>query len=116
MEKHFAHVAFGETVGGFDGNQAALNGALLYALIIDAASVIFDFNVDVVAAMVCAQRDSSSVRLACCNAITAELNSMGHGVAHKMDKRIGNLLNNIVVELGLASGEFEFDFLISGLC
>src|SRR5215472_810967 len=116
MEQHLAHVAFCETVGGFDGNQAALDGALLHTLIIDPAPVIFDFKVDVVATVIGAQRDFSRRGLARCNAVAAELDSMRHGIAHQMDERIGNLLNNVVIEFGLASGEFQLDFLIRGLC
>ena len=88
MEEHFAHVAFCEPVGGFHGNQAALDGALLHALVINAAAIVLDFDIDVVAAVIGAQRDFSGARLACRNAIAAELDSMGYGVTHEMDEGV----------------------------
>src|SRR5262249_5040106 len=57
MEQHLAKVAFREAVRGFRRDQSALDGALLHTLVIDAAAVVFDFDVDVIAAMVSTQRD-----------------------------------------------------------
>src|SRR5215469_14281776 len=102
MKEHFTHVAFREPVGGFHGNQAALNGALLHALVINAAPIVLNFNVNVIATMIRAQGDSSSVGLACCRAVGAVLDSMGYRVAYEMDEGIGNLLNDVVVQFGLA--------------
>src|SRR5260370_21204950 len=37
------------------------------------------------------------------------LDAVGDGVANEMYKRIGNLLNDVVVELGFVSGEVQLD-------
>src|SRR5215469_66761 len=105
MEKHLAHIAFGKPVGSFHGNQAALDGALLHALVINASSIIFDFNINMVAAMISAQCNFAGLRFTCRGAVAAQLDSMGDRVADKMDERVRNLLDDIVVEFGLASRE-----------
>ena len=112
MEEHFAHVAFGEAIGGFHRNQAALDGALLHAPVVDPAAVVLDFNVDVVAAVIRAQHDFSRGRLSRGGTIVAVLDSVRDGVTDEMSERIRNLLNDVVVEFGFASREFEFDFLV----
>ena len=71
MEKHFAQIAFGKTIGGFRGYQAAFDRALPHALVIDAAPVVLHFDVNVIAAVISAQADFADFRLARCNAVFA---------------------------------------------
>ena len=40
---------------------------------------------------------------------------MRNGIANQVDERIGNLLNDVVVELGFAAGEVEFDLFSGGV-
>src|SRR5438105_15587942 len=108
MEEHFAQVALGEPVSGFHRNEAALNGAFLDAVVFDAPAIIFDFDVDVIAAVIRAQHDLPGFRFVGNNAIAARLYAVRHGVTHEVDERIRNLLNNVVVEFSFTSGQFEF--------
>ena len=36
------------------------------------------------------------------------------GIAHEMDERVGDLLNDVVVQLGFTAGEVELDLLAGG--
>jgi len=115
MEKHFAKIALGEASGGFRRNETALGGALFYALVVDAAAVVFDFHVDVVATVIGAERNFADFGFAGRGAIGGVFNAVGDGIADEMDERIGNLLNDVVVEFGLAAGEIEMDLFTGGL-
>src|SRR5260370_33587140 len=109
MKEHRPKVALREPVRGFFGNKPALDGSLLYALVIDSAAVVFDFNVNVVAAMIGAQHYVSGRRFAAGRAVGALLDAVRHRIADQMYKRIGNLLNDIVVELRFAPGKIQLN-------
>src|SRR5262249_19085411 len=111
---HFAEVAFGEAIGGFGRNEAAFDGGLLDALVVDAAAVVFDFDVNVIAAMIGAKRDSADFRLADGDAIDGMLDAVCDGIANQVNERIGNLLDDAVVEFGFATGEIELDLFGGG--
>ena len=105
--KHFAQIAFGETARGFLRNETGFDSALLHAFVIDPAPVVFHFNVDVVAAMVGAQDDLTLFGLASTDAIFGAFDSVGHRIANEVHQRIGDLLNDVVIELGFAAGEIQ---------
>src|SRR5581483_2838864 len=92
MEKHFAKVTLGEAAGGLGRNESALDGALLHAFVVDAAAIIFDFDVDVIAAMVGAQEDSASFGFSGGETVGRRLDPVGDGVANQVNQGIGNLL------------------------
>ncbi len=46
VKKHFAEIALGEAVGGVVRHEAAFDGGDLDAIVIDAAAVVFDFDVE----------------------------------------------------------------------
>ena len=62
-----------------------------------------------IAAVISAQRDFAQFRLASCNAILRPLDAMRHRIANQMNERIGNLLNDVVVEFRLAAGKIKID-------
>src|SRR5579883_1372933 len=105
VEKHFAEIAFGEAIGGFRADEAAFDGALLDALVVDAAAVVFDFDIDVVAAVIGAERDLALLGLAIGRADVRQFDAMSDGVANEVDEGIGDLLDDVVVEFGFAAGE-----------
>jgi hypothetical protein len=55
--------------------------------------------------------DRSDGRLARGRALLGRLEGVVEGVAHDVDQRIDQLLDDQLVELGIAAGEFEGDFL-----
>src|SRR6267154_6694908 len=114
MEEHLAEIAVGKPVGRFGRDEAALDGAVLYAFVIDAAAVVFDFDVNVIAAMVGAQGNFAGFRFSGGAALGGIFDAVRDGIANKMDKRVGDLLNDVVVQLGFTAGEIEFDLLAGG--
>src|SRR5215831_32101 len=116
MEKHFAQLAFRQLIGGFLSNDTAINCALFDAFVVNSPAIIFDFDVDVIAAMIGAQCDSADFRFAGERAPIGEFDSVRNGVADEMYERIGNLLNDVVVKLGFAAEKIEFDKLAGRLC
>src|SRR5260370_41952060 len=76
MEEQLAEIALGEAIGGFGRNETAFECALLHALVIDAAAVVFDFDVDVIAAMISAEGDFAGFGLASGAAHIGGLDSM----------------------------------------
>ena len=57
-----------------------------------------------VAAMVGADCHVAHLALAGVIAIVAALQAVGHSVANQMDERVGNLLDNVVIEFSLRAG------------
>src|SRR5258707_1338236 len=88
MEQHFAKVTFRQPVRGFVRNQAALDRALLHAFVVDAASVVFHFDVNVIAAMIGAQGNFAFFGLSLRRANLRQFDSVRHGVAHQVHQRI----------------------------
>src|SRR5712672_3899432 len=114
MEEHLAEIAVGKPVGRFGRDEAALDGAVLYAFVIDAATVVFDFDVNVIAAMVGAQGNFAGFGFSGSAAVGRVFDAVRDGIAHEMNERVGNLLNDVVVQLGFTAGEIELDLLAGG--
>src|SRR6266404_6106355 len=114
MEEHFTEVAIGEAVRGLGRDQAALDSALLHAIVIDAAAVVFYFDVNVIAAMIGAEGNFAGFGLSGGAAFGAMLDAVSDGIAHEVHEWVGNLLNNVVVQLGFAAGELELNLLAGG--
>src|SRR6266850_1496266 len=113
VEKHFAKVALRQPVRGFGRYEAALDRALLHTLVINSPPVVFHFNIDVIAPMVSAQRDVSRCRLACGRTVVAVLDTVRYGISHQVHQRVGNLLNDVVVEFCFAAREVQL-YLLAG--
>src|ERR1700694_4265297 len=97
MEKHFAQIALGKAIGCFRRDQAALDGAMPHAVVVDAATVILHFDVDVISTMIGAQTDFSELRLPSGYAILGGFDAVCDRVAHQVKQRIGNLLDEAFV-------------------
>ena len=87
---------------------------MFHAIVVDATAVVFDFDVDVIAAVISAEGDFAWFGFAGA-ARRRELDAVGDGVADQVHERIGNLLDDVVVELGFVADEVEFDLLAGGL-
>src|SRR5271155_878984 len=114
-EKKFAELAFGKLGGGDGRHGAHFDDAAAGAIVINAAAVVFDFDEDVVAAMIGADADEALFGFAIALAGAAVFDAVRDGVAHQVNQRIGNVLNNIVVEFGVRAFEGEFDELAGGV-
>src|SRR5215472_6842318 len=112
VEKLFAQVAFGEAIRGFVRNEAAIDGTLLDTGIVNATAVVFDFDVDVVAAVIGTEGDLALLGFARGGADMREFDAVRDGIADEVNERIGDLLDDVVVEFGIAAGEVEFDELL----
>jgi hypothetical protein len=71
--------------------------------VIDAAAVVFHLDENVIAAMVRAHFHTSLFGLPGFMTLPWVLETMRDCVAHKVNQRIGNVLNNIVVEFGFSA-------------
>src|ERR1700730_10694616 len=111
MEEHLAKTAMGEPIRCLTRDEAALNGAVLHAIVIDAAAVVFDFDVNVIAAMVGAQGNFTSFGFSGGAALGDVLDAVRDGITDQMHERVGDLLNDIIVQFGFAAGELELDLL-----
>jgi hypothetical protein len=65
----------------------------------------------VVAAVIGAKRNLAQFRLARGGAIFGALDSMCDRIPDQVNQGIRNLLNDVVIELGLAAGKVEIDLL-----
>src|SRR5260370_35361593 len=64
--------------------------------------------------MVGAERNFAGFGLSGGAADVGGLEAVGDRVAHEVHKRVGNLLNDAVVQFGFAAGEIELDLLPGG--
>ena len=85
VEKHFAEIALGEAIGGFRRDEPAFDSTLFDAFVVDAAAVVLDFDVDVVAAMIGAQRNFADFRFAGCDSIRGSFDAVSDGIANQVD-------------------------------
>ena len=114
-EQQFEKIALGQTLRVVGVVKATIDRRLANTLVIDSASIVFDFNVDVIAAMVSADCDRSMIWLPCLVTIFVTFDSVCDGIANQVQERIGNLLNDVVVEFGLCARQREVNLFIRGL-
>src|SRR5262249_43510673 len=69
---------------------------------------------DVIAAMVGAECHLAGFGFSTRDTIDRMLDAVGDGVAHQVDEWVRNLLDDAVVEFGLAAGKVEFNLFSSG--
>ena len=94
-------------MSGFDGRGADF-------VVVDTAAVILHFDKDVVAAVIGADSDIAVIAFALVYLSSVALKAVRNGVANEMNQRIGNLLNDVVIEFSLCAGKGEFNFLVRG--
>src|SRR6185369_13987791 len=115
MEEEFQHVAIFHLLRLLRSQETGFDGSLTDLAVIDAAAVVFDLDVDMVAAMVSANSDTSLVGLPGVISLFVALDAVGDGVTYKMQQRIGDLLDDVVIELGFRTGQRYFDLLVGCL-
>ena len=81
--------------------------ALPNALVVDSAAIVFDFNKNVISAVVGANRNVSFVGFASGLAKFRALDTARYGVSNQVNQRGGNVLDDVVVELGLRALEHK---------
>src|SRR5947209_18749034 len=114
MEEEVEQVTIGHFSGCFCAGQAVLHGGLADALKINTAPVVFHLYIYVVAAMISADGDVAVVALPCLVTLVVAFNTMSHGIAYQVNERIRNLLDDVVIEFRLRTGEREFNSLVYG--
>src|SRR3984885_2581019 len=114
-EKKFAQFALGE-FGGCDGRHGAhFDNAAAGAIVINAAAIVFDFDENVIAAVISADADEAFFGFAGALARAAIFHAVRDRIAHEVNQRIGNVLNNIVVEFGVRAFEGKVNELAGGV-
>src|SRR5581483_8901595 len=115
MEEELQQLLVGQICRSIGADQEVFHRRLADFFVVDALTIVFNFYINVVAAMVGADGNVSMVAF---SGLIAELflfDSMGDCVADQMDQRVGDLLNNVVVQFGLSPGESKLDLLVGGL-
>ena len=88
-----------------------LDGDGAQHLQIDPAPVVFQRDQDAVALLLGRENQLAGGRLAAALAIGRRLDAVIDGVANQVNQRLGDLLDDFLVELGLAAANRELDFL-----
>ncbi len=92
----------------FGVHQLEFGGGRANLLVIDAAAVVLHLDKNVIAAVIGANRDIAAVRFAGIVTLVRPLDAVRHGIAHQVQQRIGNLLDDVVVQLGLGARQHQF--------
>ena len=67
-----------------------------------------------ISAVIGTESDTADFGFSGVTAAFGQFDSVGNGISDQVDKGIGNLLNNVVVEFSFAAGKIEFDLFASG--
>ena len=94
------------------GRHAPLDGHRAQHLQVDAAPVVFQRDQDAIALLLGREHQLAGRRLADALADGRRLDAVVDGVANEMNQRLGDLLDDFLVELGLAAANREVDFLV----
>ena len=114
MEQHFPKFSFGKAAGGLVRNETTIDGALFDSVVIDAAAVVFYFDVNVIPTVIGTECDATDVRLAGVAAAFRQFDSVSNRIPDQVNEGIRNLLNDVVVQFGFAAGKVEFHLLAGG--
>src|ERR1700722_11863223 len=76
---------------------------------IDAAAVVPNFDDDLRALMVCVEINRAACGFAGGDAIFGAFDAVIDGVAHDVHQRLGERIENALVEIGVLAGEVESD-------
>src|SRR6202035_192499 len=80
------------------------------SLRVDAATVVGNFDDDLVPLVIGVQPDDALRRLPKFLALFSRLDAVTHRVAHEMGERFGDGIENSLVEVGVLSAEIKLDF------
>jgi hypothetical protein len=69
-----------------------------------------------ISAVIGTQGNAAKIGFAGGHAILAALDAVRDGIANEVHERIGNLLNDVVIEFGFASGEVQVHLFAGGFC
>ncbi len=114
MEQHFSQFSFGQSARGFRETRPDSIALCLNPLVVDAAAVVFHFNVNVVATVIGAHRKILPCSGLPARTIFRAFNSVRHGIAHQVNQGVRNLLDDIVIEFRLASREIQLHLFLGG--
>src|SRR5260370_27976208 len=97
------------------GDEITRNRFGYYFVAIDPATVIGDFDYDLVPLVVGLEAHRSLSRLAGADTLGRRLNAMIHTVADEMGQRFGEHIEDALIEIGVLSGANQGDFLAARL-
>ena len=97
------------------GQQTKIGRRVANFFVIDTAAVVFYFDVYVIAPMVGTNSHIAMIGLARLIALFRALDTVRHRVANQVQQRIGDLLNNVVVEFGVVAFQLQVDQLVRSL-
>ena len=102
-------VDVGERQRVVGGDQPAADGFCENLCGVEARAVVFDLDDDVAGLVKRAQAQPRVHRLARRGAHVARLDAVVDGVADHVHQRIGDVLDDLAIELGVLTGQHEID-------
>src|SRR6185437_15996843 len=108
LEQQIEQLFLSKRLGSIGIKKTDFHRNLADLFVINAPPIIFHFHKNVVAAMVCPDSYSTDITLALLVANVFPFNSVCHSVAHQMDQRVRNLLDDVVIEFCFSALQLEF--------
>ena len=106
MEEQLQQFALSQTLGFFAPDDPERYRGSTHFFVIDAAAIVLHFDENVIATMVSAHGHTAGIVFADVVAFfPAVFDAVGDGIPHQVNERIGDLLNNIVVEFGFSASQ-----------
>src|SRR5258705_5600789 len=93
MEQHFPKFSFGKTAGCFVRDKATIDSARSYAVVVDTAAVVFDFDVDVITPVIGTESDTADFGFVSFAAASRQFDSASNGIRGQVHGAIRKLLN-----------------------
>ena len=110
LEDQFQNVAFAEPGRFFRADQFLLDRLGDDAPGVDAAPVVANLYNHLIAVVVGSETDGSDGRLAAARARFGGFNAMADSVPDQVRDRLGNRVQQALVEIGVLTADHEFDF------
>ncbi len=99
----------GQALGVFGFQQAALHGLLANLREVDAAAIVANFDDDLRALVIRVEINRAARGFAGGDAVFGAFDAVIDGVAHDVHQRLGERVENALVEIGVLAGEVESD-------
>ena len=104
-----------ELLGFLGGDNSALDGAADDFFAVEPFAVVGDFDHDLIAVVIGVQADRAARGFSGRLALRGRFDAVVGGVADQVRQRIGERVENALVEVGVLSGDFERDVLVAQL-
>src|SRR5579862_4137883 len=110
-EHQSENFSFSQSLRLFRGKETLFDGFGFDFLNINSRAIVGDFNDNLIAVMIRSELDGSTRRLPVSDSLFGALNAMTDGIADEMGHRLGNDIEQTLVEIGLLTLHHQGHFL-----